>query len=88
MLIYGQMDFYIQYIDLDLNIVRNYYFDFLVEKINGDYVIVEVKGDNKIEDFVVLVKECVVREIVVVSRMEYKIIKGSEVMNGEFNNIF
>lgn len=61
---------------------------FLVEKINGDYVIVEVKGDNKIEDPVVLAKERAARETATASRMEYKIIKGSEVMNGESNNIF
>ncbi|MGQ7835953.1 TnsA endonuclease N-terminal domain-containing protein [Bacillus sp. WC2503] len=88
MLTHGQTDFYIQYIDPDSNIVRNYYPDFLVEKTNGDYVIVEVKGDNKIEDPVVLAKERAARETAAASRMEYKIIKGSEVMNGESNNIF
>ncbi|TCD31220.1 type III restriction endonuclease [Bacillus wiedmannii] len=88
MLTHGQTDFYIQYIDPDSNIVRNYYPDFLVEKTNGDYVIVEVKGDNKIEDPVVLAKERAARETATASRMEYKIIKGSEVMNGESNNIF
>ncbi len=88
MLTHGQTDFYIQYIDPDSNIVRNYYPDFLVEKINGDYLIVEVKGDNKIEDPIVLAKERAARETATASRMEYKIIKGSEVMNGESNNIF
>ena len=88
MLTHGQTDFYIQYIDPDSNIVRNYYPDFLVEKTNGDYVIVEVKGDNKIEDPVVLAKERAARETAAASRMEYKIIKGSEVMNGESHNIF
>ncbi|EOG8710498.1 TnsA endonuclease N-terminal domain-containing protein [Bacillus cereus] len=88
MLTHGQTDFYIQYIDPDSNNVRKYYPDFLVEKTNGDYVIVEVKGDNKIEDPVVLAKERAARETATASRMEYKIIKGSEVMNGESNNIF
>ncbi|MFE4035381.1 TnsA endonuclease N-terminal domain-containing protein [Priestia sp. YIM B13491] len=87
MLTHGQTDFYIQYIDPDSNTVRNYYPDFLVEKTNGDYIIVEVKGDNKIEDPIVLAKERAARETATASRMEYKIIKGSEVMNGESNNI-
>ncbi|MEW5571483.1 TnsA endonuclease N-terminal domain-containing protein [Rossellomorea marisflavi] len=88
MLTHGQTDLYIQYIDPESNTVRNYYPDFLVEKTNGDYVIVEVKGDNKIEDPVVLAKERAARETATASKMEYKIIKGSQVMNGESNTIF
>ncbi|MBY6054708.1 TnsA endonuclease N-terminal domain-containing protein [Cytobacillus firmus] len=87
MLTHGQSDFYIQYIDPESNTVRNYYPDFLVEKSSGDYVIVEVKGDNKIEDPVVLAKERAARETATASKMEYKIIKGSKVMNGESINI-
>lgn len=83
MLTHGQTDFYIQYIDPESNTVRNYYPDFFVEKTNGDYLIVEVKGDNKIEDPIVLAKERAARETATASKMEYKIIKGSEVMNGE-----
>jgi type III restriction enzyme len=88
LLTHGQTDFYIQYIDPESNTVRNYYPDFLVEKTNGNYVIVEVKGDNKIEDPVVLAKERAARETATASKMEYKIIKGSKVMNGESNIIF
>ncbi len=42
------------FIDPESNTVRSYYTDFLVQKEDGTYVIVEVKGDNKIEDPVVL----------------------------------
>lgn len=87
MLTHGQTDFYIQYIDPDSNTVRNYYPDFLVEKTNGDYVIVEVKGDNKIEDPVVLAKEKAARETATASKMEYRIIRGSKVNEGEYNTI-
>lgn len=83
MLTHGQTDFYIQYIDPESHTVRNYYPDFLLEKENGDYIIVEVKGDNKIEDPVVLAKEKAARETATASRMEYKIIKGSEVNEGK-----
>ncbi|MBI6862771.1 TnsA endonuclease N-terminal domain-containing protein [Lysinibacillus fusiformis] len=87
MLTHGQTDFYIQYIDPDSNSVRKYYPDFLVEKHNGDYIIVEVKGDNKIEDPVVLAKEKAARETATASRMKYKIIKGSEVNEGKSKTI-
>ncbi len=87
MLTHGQTDFYIQYIDPDSNTVRNYYPDFLVEKTNGHYIIVEVKGDNKIEDPVVLAKEKAARETATASRMEYKIIRGSQVNEGKSNSI-
>jgi type III restriction enzyme len=83
MLTHGQSEFYIQYIDPESNTVRNYYPDFLIEKTNGDFVIIEVKGDNKIEDPLVLAKERAARETATASKMVYKIIKGSEVMNGE-----
>lgn len=88
MLTHGQTDFFIQYIDPDSNRVRNYYPDFLVEKTNGDLIIVEVKGDNKIEDPVVLAKEKAARETATASKMEYKIIRGSEVNEGKSKTIF
>lgn len=87
MLTHGQTDFYIQYIDPDSNTVRSYYPDFLVEKTNGDYIIVEVKGDNKIEDPIVLAKEKAARETATASRMEYKIIRGSQVNEGKSKTI-
>lgn len=82
MLTHDQTDFHIQYIDPESKTVRKYYPDFLVEKNNGDYLIVEVKGDNKIEDPIVLAKERAAREIATANRMEYKIIRGSEIMDG------
>lgn len=87
MLTHGQTDFYVQYIDPDSNIVRNYYPDFVIEKKDGKYLIVEVKGDNKIEDPIVRAKEHAAREIATASNMEYKIIAGSKVMNGESKGI-
>lgn len=88
MLTHGQTDFFIQYIDPDSHNVRKYYPDFLVEKKNGEYLIIEVKGDNKIEDPVVKAKEKAARETAIASKMEYKIIPGSEIMHGNSKNIF
>ncbi|WP_216830739.1 TnsA endonuclease N-terminal domain-containing protein [Alkalihalobacterium elongatum] len=82
MLTHGQSDFYIQYIDPESNTVRSYYPDFLVEKNDGKMLIVEVKGDNKIDDPIVQAKEKAAREIASASEMVYRIIAGSEVNKG------
>ncbi|APG25947.1 TnsA endonuclease N-terminal domain-containing protein [Syntrophotalea acetylenica] len=77
MLTHGQSDFYIQYIDPESHTVRSYYPDFLLQKEDGSYVIVEVKGDNMIDDPIVQAKKEFARQIATASGMEYQIIKGS-----------
>lgn len=88
MLTHGQSEFYIQYIDPNSNTVRSYYPDFLIEKNDGKMLIIEVKGDNKINDSVVKAKEKAAIEIANASEMEYKIIVGSHIMNGKSAAIF
>ncbi|KYD11054.1 TnsA endonuclease N-terminal domain-containing protein [Heyndrickxia sporothermodurans] len=88
MLTHGQSDFYIQYIDPDSNTVRSYYPDFLIEKNDGKMLIIEVKGDNKINDPIVQAKEKAAREIATASEMDYRIIAGSQIMNGNSKSIF
>ena len=88
MLTHGQSDFYIQYIDPDSNIVRSYYPDFLVEKTDGKMLIIEVKGDNKIEDPIVKAKEKAAREMATASEMDYRVIAGSHVLKGNSSSIF
>ena len=78
MLTHGQSDFYIQYIDPDSHAVRRYYPDFLMRKDDDSWVIVEVKGDNKIDDEVVQAKAAAARQMASASQMSYKIIKGSK----------
>lgn len=78
MLTHGQSDFYIQYIDPESHAVRRYYPDFLVQKDNDSWVIVEVKGDNKIDDDVVQAKAAAAQQRASASQMSYKIIKGSK----------
>ena len=56
MFTHGQSDFYIQYIDPESHAVRRYYPDFLMQKDDGSWVIVEVKGDNMIDDQIVQAK--------------------------------
>ena len=48
MLTNGQSDFYVPYIDPDSHALRSYYPDFLVEMNNGNFYIVEIKGENLI----------------------------------------
>jgi type III restriction enzyme len=83
MLTHGQSDFLIRYIDPESHTVRSYYPDFLIKIKTTDnsekYVIIEVKGDNKIDDEVVRAKADYASQIAVASGMSYKIIKGSEV---------
>ena len=78
MLTHGQSDFYIQYIDPESHAVRRYYPDFLMQKDDDSWVIVEVKGDDKIDDQVVLAKAAAAEQRATASQMSYKIIKGSE----------
>jgi hypothetical protein len=84
MLTNGQTDFYVQYIDPESHTVRSYYPDFLVQKEDGSYIIVEVKGDNKIEDPVVLAKQEFAEQMAAASGMTYKIIKGSDAAQGRY----
>ncbi|MFM0260464.1 TnsA endonuclease N-terminal domain-containing protein [Paraburkholderia sediminicola] len=78
MLTHGQSDFFIQYIDPDSHTVRSYYPDFLFEREDGSFVIVEVKADNQIEDVVVQAKKEFAHQMAVASGMEYRIIKASD----------
>lgn len=84
MLTHGQSDFYIEYIDPDSHSVRKYYPDFLFQKEDDSYVIVEVKGDNKIEDPVVQAKKQFAEQMATASQMTYKIIAGSEASSGNY----
>lgn len=78
MLTAGQTDFVINYIDPESNTVRSYYPDFLVQKEDGSYVIIEVKGDNKLDDAVVLAKKEYAKQIASASNMEYIMVPGSQ----------
>lgn len=77
MLTHGESDFYINYIDPDSHTVRNYYPDFLIKTKKGKWLIVEIKGDNKIDDPVVLAKAEYARKLAYDSMFEYSMIAGS-----------
>lgn len=74
----SKTEFYFQYIDPDSYALRNYYPDFLVQLKNGQYVIIEVKGDHQYEDPIVLAKAKAAKEYASMSDIEYRMIKGTD----------
>ena len=82
MLTHGQSDFMINYIDPTTHSVRSYYPDFLIKMNDGSYVILEVKGDNMVDDAVVKAKADYATQIASASSMTYKLVKGSDAMKG------
>ena len=84
MLTHGQSDFYIQYIDPESHAVRRYYPDFLMQKDDNSWVIVEVKGDNMIDDKIVQAKASATQQRASASDMSYEIIKGSDAAKGRY----
>jgi type III restriction enzyme len=83
MLTHGQSDFVINYIDPESHTVRGYYPDFLVKMVDGSFVILEVKGDNMIDDVIVKAKSEYATQLATASAMKYRIIKGSEALAGK-----
>ena len=88
MLTHGQSEFYIQYIDPESHTIRSYYPDFLMQKKDGTYTIVEVKGDNKIDDPIVLAKKAFAHQMAEASMMRYRVIKGSDAGSGRYERLF
>lgn len=82
MLTHGQSDFLINYIDPLSHTVRSYYPDFLVLLNDGSYLILEVKGDNMIDDEIVKAKADYAKQLASANNMTYKIIKGSNAKHG------
>jgi hypothetical protein len=75
-----QGDLSIQYYDPESRRIRQYYPDFFAEMSDGSYELIEVKGDDKIDDTVVLAKAEAAREMAVASGVEYKMYAGSVIM--------
>ncbi|MPM38744.1 hypothetical protein SDC9_85374 [bioreactor metagenome] len=76
----NQGDLAIQYYDPESGRIRQYYPDFLARMDDDSYQIIEVKGDDKIDDTVVKAKAEAAHEIAVASGVEYKMYAGSLIM--------
>ncbi len=79
MLTHGQTDFAINYIDPESHALRSYYPDFLVQMLDDSYTLIEVKGDNMIDNAIVRAKADYASQLAASSDMRYKLIKSSEV---------
>lgn len=78
-----QSELGIQYVDPKSHRVRHYYPDFIAKMDDDSYEIIEVKGDNMLDDAVVKAKAAAAEEIAVESSMVYKMYAGSNVMKTE-----
>ena len=84
MLTHGQSEFFIQYIDPESHTIRTYYPDFLLQKEDGQYFIVEVKADNQIYAPVVIAKRDYAEKMAAASNMTYFLLKASDAESGHY----
>ena len=70
----------IQYIDPETKAIRSYYPDFITTLNDGTIQIIEVKGDNMIDNDVVRAKAEAAREMASESKMQYLMLAGSKIM--------
>jgi len=76
----NQGELSIQYYDPESRRIRLYYPDFFAEMADGSYQLIEVKGDDKIDDEVVKAKAEAATDMAVHSGIEYKMYPGSVIM--------
>lgn len=81
-----QGDLSIQYYDPESERVRHYYPDFLALMEDGSYQLIEVKGDNKIDDSVVKAKANAAKELAVASGVEYLMYASSDILKHNILN--
>lgn len=77
----NQGDLSVHYYDPESGRIRQYYPDFLAKMADGSYQLIEVKGDNKIDDVVVKAKQAAAEEMAVASGVQYLMYPGSRIMS-------
>lgn len=77
----NQGDISVNYYDPESGRIRQYYPDFLAKMSDGSYRLIEVKGDNKIDDTVVQAKKAAAEEMAEASGVQYIMYAGSRLMN-------
>jgi len=76
----NQGDLSVDYYDPESQRVRKYYPDFLAKMEDGSYELIEVKGDNMIDDSVVKAKAEAAEEMSIASGIRYRMYAGSVLM--------
>lgn len=76
----NQDDLSVYYYDPESGRIRQYYPDFLAKMKDGTYQLIEVKGDNKIDDVVVQAKKEAALEMAAASGIKYEMYAGSTIM--------
>lgn len=76
----NQGDLSVYYYDPESGRIRQYYPDFLAKMKDGTYQLIEVKGDNKIDDVVVQAKKEDALEMAAASGIKYEMYAGSTIM--------
>lgn len=76
----NQGDLSVYYYDPESGRIRQYYPDFLAKMKDGTYQLIEVKGDNKIDDAVVQAKKEAALEMAAASGIKYEMYAGSTIM--------
>ena len=77
----NQGDLSVHYYDPESGRIRQYYPDFLAKMADGSYQLIEVKGDNKIDDTVVKAKQAAAEEMAVASGVKYLMYAGSRIVS-------
>ena len=77
----NQGDLSVHYYDPESGRIRQYYPDFLAKMVDGSYQLIEVKGDNKIDDTVVKAKQAAAEEMAVASGVKYLMYAGSRIVS-------
>jgi hypothetical protein len=83
----NQNDLSIPYTDPDSHRLRNYYPDFIAKMKDGSIQIIEVKGDNKLDDNVVKAKQEAALALTTDNDMIYRMLAGSRIMNSNIVDI-
>ncbi len=76
----NQGDLSVHYYDPESGRIRQYYPDFLAKRTDGSYELIEVKGDNQIDNALVLAKQAAAEEMAVASGIKYKLYPSSKIM--------
>ena len=76
----NQNELAIPYTDPESHRLRNYYPDFIAKMKDGTIQIIEVKGDDKLDDSIVEAKKEAALALATDSDMVYRMLAGSEIM--------